>query len=259
MAAETPRSEEIGLHNLKPKPGSRTAAQADRPRRGLGPRQDLRPRPQGRRLALGRQAQGRLRGRPEPDPHADAKAARPAQEEVDAVRELPHHDPAGQPRRPRGALRGRRRGDPRDAARRRAWRSARDPVKILARGEISKKLTVQAHAFSAAAKEKIEAAGGSCHTLEPLMLRTIANAFSVPEIRKKLAFTAAMLALYRLGAYIPVAGRRRRRRQGHRRTTSAAPTSSASSTSSPAAASRASRSSRWGSCPTSRPRSSCSC
>jgi large subunit ribosomal protein L15 len=42
-----------------------------------------------------------------------------------------------------------------------------DPVKILARGEISKQLTVHAHAFSAAAKEKIEAAGGSCHTLEP--------------------------------------------------------------------------------------------
>jgi len=42
-----------------------------------------------------------------------------------------------------------------------------DPVKILARGEISKKLDVHAHAFSAAAKEKIEAAGGSCHTLEP--------------------------------------------------------------------------------------------
>lgn len=42
-----------------------------------------------------------------------------------------------------------------------------EPVKILARGELSKKLEVHAHAFSAAAKEKIEAAGGSCHTLEP--------------------------------------------------------------------------------------------
>jgi large subunit ribosomal protein L15 len=41
-----------------------------------------------------------------------------------------------------------------------------DPVKILARGEISKQLSVHAHAFSAAAKEKIEAAGGTCHTLE---------------------------------------------------------------------------------------------
>jgi preprotein translocase subunit SecY len=38
------------------------------------------------------------------------------------------------------------------------------------------------------------------------VLRTFLNAFRVPEIRKKLAFTAAMLALYRLGAYIPAPG-----------------------------------------------------
>jgi preprotein translocase subunit SecY len=38
------------------------------------------------------------------------------------------------------------------------------------------------------------------------VLQTIANAFSVPEIRRKLAFTAAMLLLYRLGAYIPSPG-----------------------------------------------------
>jgi preprotein translocase subunit SecY len=38
------------------------------------------------------------------------------------------------------------------------------------------------------------------------VIRTITNAFSVPDIRKKLAFTAAMLALYRLGAYIPAPG-----------------------------------------------------
>ena len=41
------------------------------------------------------------------------------------------------------------------------------PVKVLARGDISKKLTVRAHAFSASAREKIEAAGGSCETIEP--------------------------------------------------------------------------------------------
>jgi large subunit ribosomal protein L15 len=41
----------------------------------------------------------------------------------------------------------------------------RHPVKILARGEISKKLTVRAHAFSAQAKEKIEAAGGSTEVI----------------------------------------------------------------------------------------------
>ncbi len=38
------------------------------------------------------------------------------------------------------------------------------------------------------------------------MLQTIFNSLSVPEIRRKLAFTAAMLLLYRLGAYIPSPG-----------------------------------------------------
>ena len=40
-------------------------------------------------------------------------------------------------------------------------RSVRKPVKILASGELTKKLSVTAHRFSLAAKEKIEAAGGS--------------------------------------------------------------------------------------------------
>ncbi len=40
------------------------------------------------------------------------------------------------------------------------------PVKILARGELTKPLTVHAHAFSAAAREKIEAAGGSVQVIE---------------------------------------------------------------------------------------------
>src|SRR5687768_15860447 len=38
------------------------------------------------------------------------------------------------------------------------------------------------------------------------MLAMLANSFRVPEIRKKLAFTAAMLLLYRVGAYIPAPG-----------------------------------------------------
>jgi len=41
------------------------------------------------------------------------------------------------------------------------------PVKILAKGELTKALTVQAHAFSAKARERIEAAGGTCVVLEP--------------------------------------------------------------------------------------------
>jgi large subunit ribosomal protein L15 len=38
-------------------------------------------------------------------------------------------------------------------------------VKVLARGDLSKPLTVQAHAFSQAARQKIEAAGGTCQIL----------------------------------------------------------------------------------------------
>jgi preprotein translocase subunit SecY len=38
------------------------------------------------------------------------------------------------------------------------------------------------------------------------MIATIANAFSVPEIRRKLLFTGCMLALYRLGSFIPAPG-----------------------------------------------------
>ena len=38
------------------------------------------------------------------------------------------------------------------------------------------------------------------------MVATILNAFRVAEIRKKLAFTALILALYRLGSFIPVPG-----------------------------------------------------
>ena len=39
-------------------------------------------------------------------------------------------------------------------------------VKILAKGEVTKALTVHAHAFSASAREAIEAAGGSCQVIE---------------------------------------------------------------------------------------------
>jgi large subunit ribosomal protein L15 len=40
------------------------------------------------------------------------------------------------------------------------------PVKILGRGELSKKLTVHAHLFSKSARERIESAGGTCQVIE---------------------------------------------------------------------------------------------
>ena len=42
---------------------------------------------------------------------------------------------------------------------------AGDGIKILGVGDVSKKLTVKAHAFSAGAKAKIEAAGGTCEVV----------------------------------------------------------------------------------------------
>ena len=42
---------------------------------------------------------------------------------------------------------------------------AKDGVKILGNGELTKKLTVQANAFSASAKEKIEALGGNAEVI----------------------------------------------------------------------------------------------
>jgi large subunit ribosomal protein L15 len=40
------------------------------------------------------------------------------------------------------------------------------PVKVLAKGELAIALTVHAHAFSAAARERIEAAGGACRVID---------------------------------------------------------------------------------------------
>jgi large subunit ribosomal protein L15 len=40
------------------------------------------------------------------------------------------------------------------------------PVKILARGELTKKLTVHAHGVSKTARERIEAAGGTCQVID---------------------------------------------------------------------------------------------
>jgi large subunit ribosomal protein L15 len=44
--------------------------------------------------------------------------------------------------------------------------SERQPIKVLARGEVSKKLTVRAHKFSGKAAEKIAAAGGTVEVIE---------------------------------------------------------------------------------------------
>ncbi|HEX4381330.1 MAG TPA: 50S ribosomal protein L15 [Myxococcales bacterium] len=46
-----------------------------------------------------------------------------------------------------------------------AIKAAKDGLKVLGDGEITKAVTVKAHKFSAAAKEKIEKAGGKCEEI----------------------------------------------------------------------------------------------
>jgi large subunit ribosomal protein L15 len=55
-------------------------------------------------------------------------------------------------------------------------------VKLLASGEVSKKLTIRVHAISASAREKIEAAGGSVELLrEPKVKKKKYHAAAKPE------------------------------------------------------------------------------
>ncbi len=52
-------------------------------------------------------------------------------------------------------------------------KNTRTDVKILGQGDLKKKLSVTAHAFSASAREKIEQAGGTANALrEPVQKRT---------------------------------------------------------------------------------------
>jgi large subunit ribosomal protein L15 len=163
---ETPRSEEIGLHNLKPKPGSK------RPRRrvgrgegsGLGKTSGRGHKGAGSRSGAKKKAgyEGgqnpiHMRMRKLRGPHM--KKSMPF--ENFRTKTQPVNIGALEERFDAGAE-----VTP-EMLKEKGLATRSDPVKILARGEISKKLDVHAHGFSAAAKEKIEAAGGSCHTLEP--------------------------------------------------------------------------------------------
>ena len=166
MAAETPRSEEIGLHNLRPKPGSRKA----RKRLGRGEGSGL-----GKTSGRGHKGAGSRSG-------SKRKAGYEGGQNPIHMRMRKLRGPHKKQSMPFENFRTK--SQPVNLAdleerfdvdaevtpetlKEKGLAKRSDPVKILARGEISKKLTVRAHGFSAAAKEKIEAAGGSCHTLEP--------------------------------------------------------------------------------------------
>ena len=164
--AETPRSEEIGLHNLKPKPGSRKS----RKRVGRGEGSGL-----GKTSGRGHKGAGSRSG-------AKTKAGYEGGQNPIHMRMRKLRGPHMKKSMPFENFRTKSQpvnlADLEDrfeagaevtpqSLKEKGLATRKDPVKVLARGELSKKLEVHAHAFSAAAREKIEAAGGSCHTLEP--------------------------------------------------------------------------------------------
>ena len=159
------RSERVGLHNLKPSPGSR------RPRKRLG---------RGKGTGLGKTAG---RGHKGAGARAGSKsnAAHEGGQNPIHMRMRKLRGPNKKMSMPFEKFRTRTQpvnvsdledrfaaGDEvsPEALREKGLAKRRFPVKVLGNGEISTKLTVHAHAFSASAREKIEAAGGSCEVVE---------------------------------------------------------------------------------------------
>jgi large subunit ribosomal protein L15 len=158
--------EEIGLHTLRPNPGSRkprkrvgrgegsgTGKTAGRGQKGAGSRSGAKDRTrfEGGQMPIHMRMR-KLRG-----PHMKKSMPfEPFRTHTQPVnlRDLEERFEAGAEVTP-DALREH------NLAKRRGI-----PVKVLGEGEITKALTVHAHGFSASAREKIEAAGGTCQTLE---------------------------------------------------------------------------------------------
>jgi large subunit ribosomal protein L15 len=158
------RSQQIGLHNLKPAPGSRSARKrlgrgkgtghgktAGRGHKGAGARAGSKRKPgyEGGQNPI-HMRMGKLRG-PNKKMSMPFENFRTRTQPVN-VATLEERFSAGDEVTP-------------DSLRALGLAKRRHPVKILGNGDISTKLTVKAHAFSASAKEKIEAAGGSCEEL----------------------------------------------------------------------------------------------
>ena len=157
-----PESERIGLHNLKPAPGSRRARKrvgrgegsgtgktAGRGQKGWGSRSGAK-----RRYRFeGGQNPIHMRMRKLRGPHMKKSMPfepfRTATQPVNLV-DLEARFEAGEA----ATL---------DAMKARGLATRKEiPVKVLAKGTLSKALTVHAHGFSQTAREQIEAAGGTC-------------------------------------------------------------------------------------------------
>ena len=164
--SEEERAERIGLHNLKPAPGSRkprkrvgrgegsgTGKTAGRGQKGYGSRS-------------GAKSRARFEGGQNPIHMRMRKLRGPHMKKSMPFEPFRTHT------QPVNIGDLDRRFDAGDAVTLEAMNAkglgtrSGVPVKVLAKGELSKALTVHGHAFSKGARERIEAAGGTCQLIE---------------------------------------------------------------------------------------------
>jgi large subunit ribosomal protein L15 len=161
----TGRAAEIGLHNLRPKPGSRKRRKRIGRGEGSGKGKTSGRGHKGQGQRSGNKRKVNLEGGQNPiqmrmrklrGPHMKKSMPfenfRTRTQPVN-VSDLEERFEAGAEVTP-------------ETLRAAGLATRKDPVKILARGDISKALTVRAHGFSGTAREKIEAAGGTCEVIE---------------------------------------------------------------------------------------------
>src|ERR1700761_5756121 len=163
---ETDGAERIGLHNLKPAPGSRrprkrvgrgegsgTGKTAGRGQKGYGSRSGAKKRPrfEGGQMPIHMRMR-KLRG-PHMKKSMPFEPFRTYTQPVN-LSDLEDRFAAGD-------------AVTLEALKAKGLATRKDiPVKVLAKGSVTKALTVHAHGFSASARSAIEAAGGTCQVIE---------------------------------------------------------------------------------------------
>jgi large subunit ribosomal protein L15 len=166
MADELEKEERIGLHNLKPAPGSRKARKRVGRGEGSGTGKTSGRGQKGYGSRSGAKSRARFEGGQMPI-HMRMRKLRGPHMKKSMPFEMfrTHTQPVNI-----GELERRfEKGDAvtLEAMHAKGLATRKDvPVKVLAKGELTKPLTVHAHAFSASARERIEAAGGTCQLIE---------------------------------------------------------------------------------------------
>jgi large subunit ribosomal protein L15 len=163
---EESREELIGLHNLKPAPGSRKARKRIGRGEGSGTGKTSGRGQKGYGSRSGSKSRARFEGGQMPIHMRMRKLRGPHMKKSMPFEQFRTHT------QPVNLLELDRRFESGDAVTLEAM-TAKGlatrkgiPVKVLAKGELNKPLTVHAHAFSKTARERIEAAGGTCQLIE---------------------------------------------------------------------------------------------